>query len=486
MRYDRDTSAMTHDVFISYASRDKAAADVICAGLEQLSIRCWMAPRDIVPGVPWAESIIDAIEGSTVMLLLFSEASNKSVQVQREVERAVHKDVPLVPVRIENVMPTRTMEYFISSQHWFDAIQTPLEQHLERLAQAVKQHLTRRAGDGELLTAKVPSHEAPPPPAAAAASSPSPAPPVSAPPPPVVPVPPATASPAAPDLGEPLIVGNYELTRVLGTGRLGSVVYAGQHRLLGSPVAVRVYRPSEQDNKDAVRARFLREARALQVVHPNIIHVRDFGEQGDTMYVVTDLLAGVSLGELVRDTGPLPLAKLNGFVRELSQATEAVHQQGGFISGLHPEIIRVVQQDDGKERLAISSAGIGGMQDLLATMHVSALRGQEAPTELSYVAPELLMGGAADQRADVFTIGALMYYMATGHPPYQAESFPQLLGRMMMKGPTNLLPERPDLGADAAATIMRSIATDATARFATASEITQAWAVACGHCGEAK
>ena len=122
----------------------------------------------------------------------------------------------------------------------------------------------------------------------------------------------------------------------------------------------------------------------------------------------------------------------------------------------------MVQRDDGKERLAISSAGIGGMQDLLATMHVSALRGQEAPNELSYVAPELLMGDAADQRADVFTIGALMYYMATGHPPYQAESFPQLLGRMMMTGPTDLAPERPDLGADAAATIMRCIATDAT------------------------
>ena len=84
-----------------------------------------------------------------------------------------------------------------------------------------------------------------------------------------------------------------------------------------------------------------------------------------------------------------------------------------------------------RERLAISSAGIGGMQDLLATMNEATLRGQVAPNELSYVAPELLMGNAADQRADVFTIGALMYYMATGRPPYVAESFPQLLGRML-------------------------------------------------------
>jgi hypothetical protein len=453
---------MAHEVFISYASRDKAAADVICAGLEQRSIRCWMAPRDIVPGVPWAESIIDAIEGSGVMLLLFSEASNKSVQVQREVERAVHKDVSLVPVRIENVMPTRTMEYFISSQHWFDAIQTPIDLHLDRLAQAVKAHLARRGGEGDLIPDADSAAAGQPAGAASVAPASGPA------------AAPASAAPAA---NEPLLIGNYELTKVLATGRFGSIVYAGTHRLLGSPVAVRVYKPTEKDNKEAIRARFLREARALQVIHPNIIHVRDFGEQGDMMYVVTDLLAGVSLGGMVRTEGRLALDKLNAFVRELSQATAAVHQHGGFISGLHPEIIRVVQEN-GAERLAISSAGIGGMQDLLATMDVSALRGQEAPNELSYVAPELLMGNVADQRADVFTIGALMYYMATGRPPYQAESFPQLLGRMLSTKPPDVAAERPDLGADAAAAIMRCIASDAATRFATAAEVTQAWAAA--------
>ena len=196
---------MAHDVFISYASPNKAAADTICAGLEQRSIRCWMAPRDIVPGVPWAESIIDAIEGSRVMLLLFSEASNKSVQVQREVERAVHKDVPLVPVRIENVMPTRTMEYFISSQHWFDAIQTPLEQHLDRMAQAVKAHLAEEGR--RRRPSRSPTHDARPPPAprlprAVRLRRPRPRRPRQ-------PV-------AAPAASEPLIVGNYELTQVLG------------------------------------------------------------------------------------------------------------------------------------------------------------------------------------------------------------------------------------------------------------------------------
>ncbi len=130
------------------------------------------------------------------------------------------------------------------------------------------------------------------------------------------------------------------------------------------------------------------------------------------------------------------------------------------------------------ERLAISSAGIGGMQDLLATMNEATLRGQVAPNELSYVAPELLMGNAADQRADVFTIGALMYYMATGRPPYVAESFPQLLGRMLSTKPPDVGVERPDLGAEGAATIMRCITADAQLRFETAADVSKAWLTA--------
>ena len=175
------------------------------------------------------------------MLLLFSEASNMSVQMQREVERAVHKDVPLIPLRIENVMPTRTMEYFISSQHWFDAIQPPIEQHLDRLAQAVQAHLARKAHRRRCWHPRrrpAPLHRLPavaaPPVAAACGAGRRSTPP-----------------------NEPLIVGNYELTQVLGHRPLRQHRLRRQHRLLGNLVAVRVFRPTEKDNKDAIRARFL-------------------------------------------------------------------------------------------------------------------------------------------------------------------------------------------------------------------------------------
>ena len=132
---------MAHDVFISASSKDKPATDAVCTVLERNRIRVWMAPRDIVPGVGWAASIIEAIKGAKIMVLVFSSHANSSPQIEREVERAVNKGIPVIPFRVENVEPSDALEYFISAPHWLDAFTPPFEQHLERLAEAVKRLL---------------------------------------------------------------------------------------------------------------------------------------------------------------------------------------------------------------------------------------------------------------------------------------------------------------------------------------------------------
>jgi FKBP-type peptidyl-prolyl cis-trans isomerase len=129
---------MAHDVFISHSSKDKTIADAVCALLEQHKIRCWIAPRDITPGKEWGEAIVDAIHASHVMILIFSASANGSPQIRREVERAVNKEVVVVPFRIEDVMPTKSLEYFIGSVHWLDAFTKPLEAHVERLVHVVE------------------------------------------------------------------------------------------------------------------------------------------------------------------------------------------------------------------------------------------------------------------------------------------------------------------------------------------------------------
>ena len=85
---------MAHDVFISYSNRDKAVADATCATLEGKRIRCWIAPRDVIPGLSYAEALIDALNRSRIMVLVFSASANSSPQVMREVERAVNKGIP--------------------------------------------------------------------------------------------------------------------------------------------------------------------------------------------------------------------------------------------------------------------------------------------------------------------------------------------------------------------------------------------------------
>jgi hypothetical protein len=126
------------DVFISYSSPDKPTADAACAALESANIRCWIAPRDISPGRDYGESIIDAIENARVFVLILSSSANASPQIKREVERAVSKGVPIIPMRIEDVMPNRTLEYFISSPHWLDAFPPPRERYFVKLIASVR------------------------------------------------------------------------------------------------------------------------------------------------------------------------------------------------------------------------------------------------------------------------------------------------------------------------------------------------------------
>ena len=139
---------MAHDVFVSYASADKPTADAVCAALESRRIRCWIAPRDVLPGADYAASLIDAISLSRVFVLVLSSNSNQSPHVMREVERAVTKAIPIIPLRIENVALTKSMEYYLSSRHWLDALTPPLENHLSKLAETVIKLLEVEAAYG--------------------------------------------------------------------------------------------------------------------------------------------------------------------------------------------------------------------------------------------------------------------------------------------------------------------------------------------------
>jgi serine/threonine protein kinase len=277
-------------------------------------------------------------------------------------------------------------------------------------------------------------------------------------------------SPAAAAAEEGGLLARYELGSMLGRGRLGSLIYRGTHRALGAPVAIRILKRSEQANWDAVRARFLLEARTLQVSHPNLLQVRDFGEDDRNVYLVTDYIEGPSLRQVMAQAGPMPWSRAGNLLSQALDAVAALHRRGGFICGVNPDMLRL-HGAGSDEQILISSAGIRSVQDVLATMREQELRGQEASEqELPYIAPEVLMGGAPNTRADVFTIGVLAYQMVAGAVPFKAASLPELLGQMLQSKPAAPDSVPPPI----AAAILKAIDDAPAQRFESAGEFADA------------
>jgi serine/threonine-protein kinase len=267
----------------------------------------------------------------------------------------------------------------------------------------------------------------------------------------------------------------YEIGPVIASGRLGSQVHLATHRALGLPVAVRVLRRQQHQDWAAVRARFLNEARALQVTHPSVIQVRDFGEEDGALYVVTDMIEGPSLLQVLDAEAPLVWSRVHALGSQLVDAAAALHKRHALLCGLNPGIVRMTTDEDG-ERLMISTGGVSQVQELLATLGDAAPRGGDlSSSEMPYIAPEVLAGKAADVRSDVFTIGALLYEMTTGMVPFRGRTLPELVAAM--RGGTARDPRELQAGVPAAgaACLLQCLDKEPAMRFAGAGALRAAW-----------
>jgi TolB-like protein/Tfp pilus assembly protein PilF len=125
-------------VFISYASQDSAVAQALCAALERAGIACWIAPRDVRPGDFYADSIVQAINACTVLVLVLSQSAIDSNHVLREVERASAKKRPIIAFRIDAAALPPGLEYFLSASQWIDASGTAPERQFPKLVEALR------------------------------------------------------------------------------------------------------------------------------------------------------------------------------------------------------------------------------------------------------------------------------------------------------------------------------------------------------------
>ena len=138
------------DVFISYASQDKAVADSVCHALERAGVACWIAPRDVTPGEFYAESIVHAIDSTKVIVLVLSQSGADSQHVLSEVERARSRRHPVVSLRIDLAPIPAGLEYFLNTSQWLDASATGVDRALPKLVDAVKSAVTQPSAEARL------------------------------------------------------------------------------------------------------------------------------------------------------------------------------------------------------------------------------------------------------------------------------------------------------------------------------------------------
>ena len=129
------------DVFVSYASQDAALANKIVENLEQHGIKCWISPRDVTPGLQYADEIVGAINGTKVLVLVLSEYAVTSPHVGREIERAASKRRRIIGLRTDAAPLARSFEYFLSESVWIDVAALGVPAAMAKLAQVVGQNL---------------------------------------------------------------------------------------------------------------------------------------------------------------------------------------------------------------------------------------------------------------------------------------------------------------------------------------------------------
>jgi TIR domain len=133
---------VTRHVFVSHSSKDKRVADIVRAELEAQFFPCWIAPRDIPAGMDWDQAILNAVDRAGLVVLILSTHANSSRMVKLELTQAASKNIPIIPLRIEDVQPGRELQLFLAASQWLDAFPPPAEAHLDKLVDAVRHLLT--------------------------------------------------------------------------------------------------------------------------------------------------------------------------------------------------------------------------------------------------------------------------------------------------------------------------------------------------------
>ena len=265
--------------------------------------------------------------------------------------------------------------------------------------------------------------------------------------------------------------GKYEIAGRLGEGGMGAV-YRARRVHIGDEVAVKVLHTRYVGDPTLVE-RFRREARAAaQLHHPNVVTIHDYGEARGAegfAYIVMELVRGVTLRELLRREGKLGVARAASLMRDICAGVGAAHRREIVHRDLKPDNIIVLPPDDDHERESVKVVdfGIAKLRDMASDSTLTQA-GSMVGTPF-YMSPEQCRGESLDERADVYSLGALLYEMLAGTPPFTAPTVTGVIAKHLTEAPPPL-PESLSAPAALQAAVARALAKDPAARQRDASE----------------
>jgi serine/threonine-protein kinase len=257
-------------------------------------------------------------------------------------------------------------------------------------------------------------------------------------------------------------LGRYEVERLIGSGGMG-IVFKGFDTELHRPVAIKVLAP-HLAGSGAARQRFAREARAAAaVVHEHVVAIHNVESDGASPFLVMQFVAGESLQARLDRQGPLDLCEVLRIGRQTAAGLAAAHAQGLVHRDVKPSNILL---EHGVERALLTDFGLARAADDASLTHTGHLPGTP-----HYMSPEQARGEPIDLRSDVFSLGSVMYAMATGRPPFRAETGLAVLRRITDERPRPLVEVNAELPAWFQALVAKLHAKSPAERFQSADEV---------------
>ena len=278
--------------------------------------------------------------------------------------------------------------------------------------------------------------------------------------------------------GDPLVGrvldGKYEILAQLGAGGMGAV-YRARRVLIGDEVALKVLHAKFVDD-DTLVERFRREARAAaQLQHPNVVTIHDYGEargREGFAYIVMELVRGESLRDLLKREGRLDARRAVSLMRDICAGVGAAHRRGIVHRDLKPDNVIVIpaDEDSPSERVKVVDFGIAKLRDMAADNTLTAA-GAMVGTPF-YMSPEQCKGESLDARADVYSLGAMLFELLAGAPPFSA---PTLTGIIIqhITHPPPPIPQNANVPPPLQAAIERALSKDADKRQSDAGELSR-------------